>query len=105
MKPRTSEQSEQGESLLPTSEKASGLVDSRYQQSSKWQWISTTCVVVASVAVGYIVGFGCAQSTNTTQYGLPSKYIQSFVWQRHEILTRVTIKCLKARFTQPGNIT
>lgn len=79
MKPRTLEQTEQGEFLLPTSEKGAELVHERRERTSKWQWISTTCVVAASLVVGYIAGFGSAKSTSTAQYGLPSKHVCFFV--------------------------
>ncbi|KAI1465030.1 uncharacterized protein F4812DRAFT_128443 [Daldinia caldariorum] len=68
---RTSDDNEQGESLLPPNQEGHNLLSGPYRLSARYQWISTACAVVVSLIVGYILGLSHVKERSRAQYGLP----------------------------------
>ncbi|KAI0415964.1 hypothetical protein F5X98DRAFT_376343 [Xylaria grammica] len=65
------EETEQGESLLPTDAKRSSVVSKASKLKVICQWIGIICAVLISLVIGYLLGLSRPQDIGPFNYGLP----------------------------------
>ncbi|KAI8950687.1 hypothetical protein F4801DRAFT_548033 [Xylaria longipes] len=66
-----SEENEQGESLLLTNVERPSITSRASKTKVICQWTGTTCAVIISLVIGYLLGLCRSRVIDTSNYGLP----------------------------------